>query len=54
MSVMTPPLIGERTLDYVGEYTELRGGTYQELDLKSREEEHHYQRTHREKGTWKK
>ena len=34
------------TLDYVGEYTELRGGTYQELDLKSREEEHHYQRTH--------
>ena len=32
------------TLDYVGEYTELRGGTYQELDLKSREEEHHYQR----------
>ena len=31
------------TLDYVSEYTELRGGTYQELDLKSREEEHHYQ-----------
>ena len=30
-------------LDYVSEYTELRGGTYQELDLKSREEEHHYQ-----------
>ena len=37
------------TLDYVGEYTELRGGTYQELDLKSREEEHHYQRTHTNK-----
>ena len=34
------------TLDYVSEYTELRGGTYQELDLKGREEEHHYQRTH--------
>ena len=32
------------TLDYVGEYTELRRGTYQELDLKSREEEHLYQR----------
>ena len=32
------------TLDYVGEYTELRGGTYQELDLKGREEEHLYQR----------
>ena len=31
------------TLNYVSEYTELRGGTYQELDLKSREEEHHYQ-----------
>ena len=30
-------------LDYVSEYTQLRGGTYQELDLKSREEEHHYQ-----------
>ena len=30
-------------LDYVGEYTELRGGTYQELDLKGREEEHLYQ-----------
>ena len=30
-------------LDYVSEYTELRGGTYQELDLKSREEEHLYQ-----------
>ena len=34
------------TQDHVGEYTELRRGTYQELDLKSREEEHHYQRTH--------
>ena len=32
------------TLDYVGEYTTLRGRTYQELNLKSREEEHHYQR----------
>ena len=32
------------TLDYVSEYTELRGGTYQELDLKGREEDHHYQR----------
>ena len=32
------------TLDYVSEYTELRGGIYQELDLKGREEEHHYQR----------
>ena len=32
------------TLDYVSEYTELRGGTYQELDLKGREEEHLYQR----------
>ena len=31
-------------LDYVSEYAKLRGGTYQELDLKSREEEHHYQR----------
>ena len=34
------------TQDYVSDYTELRGGTYQELDLKGREEEHHYQRTH--------
>ena len=32
------------TLDYVGEYTQLRRGTYQELDLKRRKEEHHYQR----------
>ena len=31
-------------LNYVSEYAELRGRTYQELDLKSREEEHHYQR----------
>ena len=31
------------TQDYVSMYTELRGGTYQELDLKGREEEHHYQ-----------
>ena len=30
-------------LDYVSEYTELRGRTYQELDLKGREEEHLYQ-----------
>ena len=34
------------TLDYVSMYTELRGETYQELDLKDREKEHHYQRTH--------
>ena len=34
------------TQGYVSEYTELRGRTYQELDLKSREEEHLYQRTH--------
>ena len=31
------------TQDYVSMYTQLRGGTYQELDLKGREEEHHYQ-----------
>ena len=31
------------TGNYVSEYTKLRGGTYQVLDLKSREEEHHYQ-----------
>ena len=30
------------TQDYVSMYTQLKGGTYQELDLKSREEEHHY------------
>ena len=35
-----------KTLNCASEYTELKGGTYQELDLKSREEEHHYQRTH--------
>ncbi len=35
-----------KTLNYASEYTEVRGGTYQELDLKGREEEHHYQRTH--------
>ena len=34
------------TQDYVSMYTQLRGGTYQELDLKGREEEHHYQRAH--------
>ena len=38
-----------KTLDYASEYTELRGRTYQELDLKGREEEHHYQRTHTKK-----
>ena len=32
------------TLNYVSEYTELRRETYQELDLKGREEDHHYQR----------
>ena len=32
--------------DYVNVYNELKGGTYQELDLKGREEEHHYQRPH--------
>ena len=31
------------TQDYVSMYTQLRGGTYQELDRKGREEEHHYQ-----------
>ena len=30
--------------NYASEYTKLKGGTYQELDLKRREEEHHYQR----------
>ena len=34
------------TPDYVNVYNELKGGTYQELDLKGREEEHHYQRPH--------
>ena len=32
-----------KTQDYVSVYTQLTGGTYQELDLHSREEEHHYQ-----------
>ena len=32
------------TQDYVSMYTQLRGGTYQELDPRGREEEHHYQR----------
>ena len=35
--------LNKGNLDYVSEYTQLRGGTYQELDLKRREEEHHYQ-----------
>ena len=34
------------TPDHVNVYNELKGGTYQELDLKGREEEHHYQRLH--------
>ena len=34
------------TPDYVNVYNELKGGTYQELDLKGREKEHHYQRPH--------
>ena len=33
-----------RTQDYVSVYEQLRGGTYQELDCRSREEEHHYHR----------
>ena len=32
------------TQDYVSMYTQLRGGTYQELDPRGREEEHHYQK----------
>ena len=32
------------TQDYVSVYTQLRGGTYQELDPRRREEEHHYQK----------
>ena len=32
------------TQDYASVYTQLRGGTYQELDPRSREEEHHYQK----------
>ena len=35
--------LNTRSPDYVSEYTKLRGRTYQELDLKSRQEEHHYQ-----------
>ena len=51
LSVTTPTLTGEwlctrnwgtRTMSV----SQLRGGTYQELDLKGREEEHLYQRTH--------
>ena len=34
------------TQDYVREYNELKERTYQELDLKRREKEHHYQRAH--------
>ena len=37
------------TQDCVGVYTQLRGGTYQELDTWGREEEHHYQRTNQGK-----
>ena len=37
------------TQDYVSMYTQLRWGTYQELDLRGREEEHHYQRVERER-----
>ena len=32
------------TQDYVSVCTQLRGGIYQELDPRSREEEHHYQK----------
>ena len=32
-----------KTQDYVSVYTQLSGGTYQELDFHGREEEHHYQ-----------
>ena len=38
------------TQDYVSVYTQLRGGTYQELDSRGREEEHHYQRTNKREG----
>ena len=44
------------TQDYVSVYEQLRGGTYQELDCQSREEEHHYHKASngREKhGEWK-
>ena len=35
--------LNKGNLNYVSEYAKLRGRTYQELDLKSREEEHLYQ-----------
>ena len=38
------------TQDYVYMYTQLRGGTYQELDPRGREEEHHYQRAYKRDG----
>ena len=38
------------TQDYVSAYTQLRGGTYQELDPRSRVEEHHYQRNNKREG----
>ena len=34
--------VGSQVCDSV--YTQLEGGTYQELDLQRKEEEHHYQR----------
>ena len=37
------------TQDCVGVYTQLRGGTYQELDTWGRQEEHHYQQTNQGK-----
>ena len=37
------------TQDCVSVYTQLRGGTYQELDTWGREEEHHYQQTNQGK-----
>ena len=37
------------TQDCVGVYTQLRGGTYQELDTWGREEEHHYQRANQKR-----
>ena len=38
------------TQDYVSVYNQLRGATYQELDPRSREEEHHYQRANKSEG----
>ena len=38
------------TQDYVSVYTQLRGGTYQELDPRGREEEHHYLRASMREG----